>query len=314
MTTNQLELGQLIKRQNQLFTRRQALAAGLHPNVLLRRTRSRGPWQEILPGVYLSVTGTPTREQRHTAAVLYAGPGGTLTGQAALARHGMRVSSQFIDVLIPANRRRQSAGFVLLHRTTRLPPYVCFSGPVRYALAARAVADAARAMRNLADVRATVATAVQSGRCTIEQLQEELNAGPVAGSALLRAALAEVAAGTRSGPEGELLALIKRGKLPMPLLNSRLYLREELIARPDAWWQEFGVVVEVDSKEWHLSPDSWEQTMRRHARMTALGLLVLHFSPRQIREEPDQVLATIAEALKSRSGRTVHPIRTLPAA
>jgi very-short-patch-repair endonuclease len=312
--TNDLELRQLVKRQNLLFTRRQAVAAGMHPNVLHRRASPGGPWQEILPGVYLSVTGTPTRDQRDTAAVLYAGRGGTLTGPAALARHGMRASSQFIDVLIPATRHRQSAGFVLVHRTTRLPPYVCYSGPVQYALAARAVADAARAMRDLADVRALVAAAVQTRRCTVEQLQEELTAGSAAGSALFRSALAEVAEGTRSGPEGELLALIKKGKLPMPQLNARLYLGEEFIARPDAWWREFGVVVEVDSKEWHLSPDSWEQTMGRHARMTALGLLVLHFSPRQIREEPDQVLATIATALKSRQGHAVLPIRTLPAA
>jgi very-short-patch-repair endonuclease len=267
-----------------------------------------------LPGVYLSVTGTATRDQRDTAAVLYAGPGGTLTGPAALARHGMRASSQVIDVLIPATRHRQSAGFVLVHRTTRLPPYVCYSGSVQYAMAARAVADAARAMSSLADVRAVVAASVQSRRCTIEQLQEELSDGPVSGSALFRAALAEVTEGARSGPEGELFSLLKRGKLPMPQMNARLYLGEEFLARPDAWWPEFGVVVEVDSKEWHLSPDSWEKTMRRHARMTALGLLVLHFSPRQIREEPEQVLAIIAKALKSRPGNTMLPIRTLPAA
>jgi hypothetical protein len=312
--TNQLELRQLVKRQNLVFTRRQALAAGVHPNVVHRRARPGGPWQEILPGVYLSVTGTPTRDQRDTAAVLYAGAGGTLTGPAALARHGIRASSQFIDVLIPSNRHRQSAGFAVVHRTTRLPPYVCNAGPVQYALPARAVADAVRAMRDLASVRAIVAAAVQSKRCTVEQLDEELKAGPVAGSALFRSALAEVAEGTRSGPEGELLALIKRGKLPMPHLNARLLVGDELIARPDAWWPEFGVVVEVDSKEWHLSPESWERTMRRHACMTALGLLVLHFSPRQIREEPDHVLATITAALRSRRGKPAKPIRTLPAA
>lgn len=312
--TNQLELRQLVKRQNQLFTRRQALAAGVHPNVLHRRVRPGGPWQEILPGVYLTVTGTPTRDQRDIAAALYAGPGGTLTGSAALARHGMRVSSRTIDVLIPANRRRQSAGFAVLHRTTRLPPNVCYSGPVQFALPARAVADAVRTMRDLAGARALVAGAVQSRRCSVEQLQAELKDGPVRGSALLRAALAEVAQGTRSGPEGELLALIRRGKLPMPLLNARLYVGEDLIAQPDAWWPDFGVVCEVDSREWHLGPDSWEQTMRRHARLTALGLHVLHFSPRQIREEPDYVLATIGAALRVRPGHVAQGIRTLPPA
>jgi len=111
-----------------------------------------------------------------------------------------------------------------------------------------------------------------------------------------------------------LLGLIKRGRLPVPLLNARLYLGNELIARPDAWWPDFGVAVEMDSREWHLSPEDWERTMRRHARLTALGILVLHFSPRQIRDEPDQVLATIRAALASRRGHSRLAIRTLPAA
>ncbi|HEX9516209.1 MAG TPA: hypothetical protein VF940_08570 [Streptosporangiaceae bacterium] len=54
--------------------------------------------------------------------------------------------------------------------------------------------------------------------------------------------------------------------------------------------------------------------MRRHARLTALGILVLHFSPRQIRAERDQVLATIRAALASRRGHPRLAIRTPPAA
>jgi very-short-patch-repair endonuclease len=308
---NELEVRQILKQQDLLITRRQALAAGVHPSVLHRRARPGGPWQKILPCVYLTVTGTPTRDQRDIAAVLYAGRGGTLTGPAALVRHGMRANAGVVDVLIPANRHRQSAGFVVVHRTTRLPPYVCYAGPVQYALAARAVAYA---MRDLADVRALVAAAVQSRRCTVEQLLAELEEGSVRGSALFREALAEVAQGTRSGPEGELLALIRRGKLPEPLLNARLFVGEEMIARPDAWWPDHRVAVEVDSREWHLGPAGWEQTMRRHARMSVLGIQVLHFSPRQIRDEPEQVLATIRAALEIRSGRSQTAIRTLPAA
>jgi hypothetical protein len=310
---NQLVLSQLIKRQSLVVTRRQALDCGLHPSALHRRAQAGGRWQEILPGIYLTVTGTPTPDQRDTAAVFYAGRGSTLTGAAALRRHGMRVQSDSIDVLIPANRRRQSTSFVVIHRTRRLPPTVCYMGPVQYALPARAVADAARGLRDLGEVRAVVAAAVQSRRCTIEQLQAELKGGPVHGSALFRAALAEVGEGARSGPEGELLGLIKRGRLPLPLLNARLYLGKELIARPDAWWPDCGVVVEVDSRQWHLAPEDWEHTMRRHARMTALGILVLHFSPRQIRDEPYQVLDTIRSALANRRGHPQLAIRTQPA-
>lgn len=311
---NRLDLSQLLKRQNSLLTRRQALDAGVHPNVVRRRIRPGGRWQELLPGVYLAVTGTPTRDQRDLAAVLYGGPGATLTGHAALARHGMRKRSHDVDVLIPATRHRQSTGFVVVHRTRRLPAHVCYEGAIQFALPARAVADAVRGSHDLADVRAIVASAVQSRRCTIEQLEEELRDGPMHGSALFRAALSEVNQGARSGPEGMLLRLITRARLPKPELNARLYVGDELIARPDAWWPEFGVAVEVESKEWHLLPADWERTMRRNARLGALGIQVLQFSPRQIRDEPAEVVGIIRGAIERRRGQRPPAIRTLPAA
>jgi len=309
-------LNKLIKRQNAVITRRQAIECGVHPNVLHRRVRAGGPWQRILPGVYLTVTGTPTLDQRDSAALLYAGSGGTLTAAAALRRHGMNgLPSDLVDVLVPMSRRRRSTDFVVIRRTSRLPPQVCYVGCVQYAFAARAVADVARDLHDLAKVRAIVAGAVQTRRCTIEQLEAELLAGPVRGSALFRAALAEVSQGARSGPEAELLDLIRRGRLPVPMLNARLYVGDELIARPDVWWPSYAVAIEVDSRQWHFSPDDWERTMRRHDRLTALGILVLHFTPRQIRNEPDQVLAMIRTALASRRGQQPQlGIRTLPAA
>jgi very-short-patch-repair endonuclease len=284
--------------------------------MLARRARSGGPWQRLLPGVYLTVTGTPTQDQLDTAALLYAGPGSTLTGMAALRRHGVRIQpTKTVDVLVPAKRQRKSAEYVSIRLTTRLPEQVCYLGPVQFALPARAVADAARWLEDLGSVRATVAAAVQTGLCTIDQLVGELRSGPVQGSAFFRTALAEVMGGVRSSREAEMKDLIKRGRLPLPLFNARLYCGEELIAVADAWWPQAGVVAEVDSKEWHLSPEDWEKTLSRHAKLTALGVLVLHFTPRQIRHEPDQVLATIRQALVGRRDQPtfVTPIRTVPA-
>jgi hypothetical protein len=129
---NRLALNQLLDKQSSVITRRQALDSGVHPNVLHRRARAGGPWQRILPGVYLTLTGTPTTDQLETAAVLYGGPSATLTGPAALRRHGMRVQSDRVDVLVPAKRRVPSTAFVVVHRTTRLPENVLHtSGSVR---------------------------------------------------------------------------------------------------------------------------------------------------------------------------------------
>jgi very-short-patch-repair endonuclease len=309
------DLDSLLRCQHFVITRRQALVCGVGHDAIRRKISPGGRWQRLLPGVYLAVTGTPTNDQRDIAALLYAGPGGTLTGHSALRRHGLRApTTDLVNVLVPAKRIRQSMGFVLIHHTTRLPELVCYVGPVQYALPARAVGDAARELRDLRTVRAVLAAAVQTRKCTIEQLEAELKAGPVRGSALFRAALGEVACGARSSPEAELLRLITRGQLPVPMFNPSLYIGEEFLAKPDAWWPALAVAIEVDSKEWHLSPESWEQTMRRHDRMTAAGILVLHFTPRQIRGEPDQVLTTIRAALVSRRGAAVPAIRTIAAA
>ncbi len=96
--------------------------------------------------------------------------------------------------------------------------------------------------------------------------------------------------------------------------NARLYLGRTFLAKPDAWWPLAGVAAEVDSREWHLSPGDWAQTLARRARMTACGMLVLHFTPTQVRTEPDRVAAEIRSALQAGRHRPALAVRARPAA
>lgn len=267
----------------------------------------------VLPGVYLMHSGGLTSGQREIAAVLYAGRGCVVTGIAALQRHGVRVPrSLIVDVLIPEATKRQSAGFVRTHRTIRMPEHPLLANGIRWAPAARAVADATRGEIDLRDVRALVADAVQQRKCTIEQLGAELAGGPRQGSAAFRAALEEVADGVASVTEGDLRKLIKSGRLPEPLYNPELYVGDEFIAQPDVWWRDAGVAGEVDSREWHLSPAQWERTMARHARMSAAGIIVIHVTPRRIRSDGAKVLAEFRSAIEAGLQRPPLPIRTVP--
>jgi len=105
-----------------VIARHQALAAGVTPSALRHRLRIGGPWRTLLPGVYIALTGTPTTLQKEMAALLYAGSGSVITGPAALRCHHIRgTSSELVDVLVPATRKRRDAAFVRLHRTTRCP-------------------------------------------------------------------------------------------------------------------------------------------------------------------------------------------------
>jgi hypothetical protein len=220
-------LGELLDQQFSVASRAQLLALGMRDTAMQWRVRAGGPWQTLLPGVYPSLTGAPNLPQKHLAALMH---------------HGLRGPRlETVDVLVPAGRQRHSTGFVLLHRTRRLPSRFVMSGPIRMVEVPRAVADSARLLTDIRDVRAVVADAVQRGRCTIVELGTELTDGPVKGSAMLRSALAEVTEGVRSAAEGDLRKLIRTARLPAPLYNASLFIDGRFLARPDAWWPRAGV-------------------------------------------------------------------------
>ena len=290
----------LLHSQRGVLCRGQVLSLGVTTHGLRHRIRPGGPWQRLLPGVYLTVTGEPSQAQREVAALLYAGQPSIITGPAALARHHIKgPAPATVDVLVPAGRERVSRDFVVAHRTRRMPRSWTVDLALRYAQPARAIVDTASVLTSLAEARTVVASAVQQRRCTIDQIASELRERHSTGGALLRVVLAEVADGTNSAAEGDLRDLIVSSDLPVPFYNPMLFLDGKFLAKPDAWWPEAAVAVEVDSKEFHLLPEDWEQTMRRHRRMSAAGLSILHLSPRQLRTERRQVIADIAAALRA---------------
>jgi hypothetical protein len=145
----------LLANQRGVISREQVLASGVTEEGLRHRLRRGGTWQRLLPGVYLTVTGQPTREQQQIAALLYGGPASIITGPAALRNYGIRgPETEIVDLLVPARRQRANRQFVVIHRTTRMPRQWTSDGPLRFALAARAVADAVREIGKRPDAAA----------------------------------------------------------------------------------------------------------------------------------------------------------------
>ena len=299
--------------QIDVITREQALASGVTESALRYRLRPGGPWQPLLPTVYFTRTGTPSQAQREMGALLYAGSGSIVTGLAALPVHRIRSPlAEVIDVLVPVTCQRQNVAYVRLHRTARMPSESRPFGPVRYALAARAVGDAVRGMRDLRAVRDIVSDAVQRERCALEDLVAELNAGQRRGSRLFREVLSEAIEGSRSVAEADLLALIRKAGLPMPLFNAEIWADGEFVARPDAWYPGLGIAIEVDSTQWHVRAEDHDRDVERQTRMGKHLIIVLRFKPRAIRREPDKVLAAIRDAITRARGRAPLNLRTVP--
>jgi hypothetical protein len=195
-----------------------------------------------------------------------------------------------------------------------MPQRMFVAGQVRFAEPPRAVADAARFLTRFDDVRAVVCDAVQRRACTVADLTAELEAGPSAGSALLREALAEVGDGVRSVAEADFRALILRSGLPKPLFNARLLDADgTFIAMVDAWWQDAGVAAEIDSRAYHLAAEDQDRTTERHDKLIAHGVLPLHFPPKRMKTDAAGIVSEIRRAIEKGLQRPPLPVKGLPA-
>lgn len=299
------------QRQQQIVTRAQLLAAGFDDMHLYRQAR-RGLWQRVLPATYALVTGTLTDEQRRISAALYVGRDAQVTGLAALTWYGFRQSPRTDDVhlIVPHHARRRTAGHAVVARALALDPRARRTELYPVCSPARAVVDAARDLRHLRPVRAIVAEAVQRGFTDLGALDEEIRRARRSRTALVRRAFAEVADGTRSAPEAELRdCLTGSPLLPEILWNPQLRDTDGgLLPTPDGYLADAAVALEVDSREYHLNPADWSRTLDRHNELSRRGILVLHFTPNQLRREPRRVRRTVEEAYASRRGLATAPL------
>lgn len=306
----------LIAQRDGVVRTSELLRLGMGGSTITYRCRADGPWQRLLPGIILVTSGSVTVSQQSRAALQYGGGGALLTGGSALRRYGVRqlLDDQRLHILIPHRRHRLSTGFVIVERTTRLPNHRNVDG-VPCAPIARATVDASRRSRSVSDVRAAIAEVVQRNLCSIAELGREVRDAQIRGTALPRRVLREVSEGARSAAEAEVRDHVMRAGLPAAKWNHNVYGPEgQWLACPDAIWEEYGVVLEVDSLEWHLSPASYRQTQARHRRLTAAGLLVVHVTPGTVRSDPaafiDELRTTLATAVRRLAPAVVvHPNR-----
>jgi predicted transcriptional regulator of viral defense system len=296
-------LDRMLERQAQLITRRQLNACGIDDFTITRRIR-RGYWQRILPGIYLMTAGPLSTEQRRIAAGLYVGSNAQLTGLSALHWHGFRYApaTDRVHVLVAHKTRRRSTSFVMVQRTHELDPRAHETEHYSVTSAARAAVDACRATPDLRTVRAIMSEAVQSRFASLHQLEREVARAGRSRTAVARRVVGELMAGVRSSPEAELREIaLSSAVLPTVLWNPRLTTSDgDALPTPDGWIPNAGIAVEVDSREHHSSADDWARTLSRHNRLTQYGALVLHFTPREIRDEPGRVLRVIEQAYINR--------------
>jgi very-short-patch-repair endonuclease len=100
---------------------------------------------------------------------------------------------------------------------------------------------------------------------------------------------------TRSDTEKRMKALLRRARLPFPEVNADFGPYQL-----DFFWREAGLVVETDGYKFHSTRRALETDHQKDLFLQARGLIVVRFSWRQVRDEPEMVLAQIASLLAQR--------------
>jgi hypothetical protein len=286
-------IARLAGRQHGRVARGQLIVLGLSDDVIdYRLARSR--LHVVYRGVYALGHEAPTREGNWMAAVLAGGEGAVLSHRDAAALWGIRPSSRpRIDVTTPRSRRPRPG--IQFHRSSLPPDEVTTKDGIPVTTVPRTLFDLAAIMRPRQLERAL-------NEAEIRHLWDELSLLDLlrryprrAGISAVRAILDARNAGAkllRSDLEVEFLEFVDAAGFPEPKLNDDVEGFEV-----DAVWRRERVVVELDSRTFHLTAAAFEQDRERDRILLAAGWRPIRVTSRQLRHAPDRLRADLCRLL-----------------
>jgi very-short-patch-repair endonuclease len=264
----------------------------------LSRAASRGVLVQIHRGVYalLPLRCLPPLAREH-AALLHLGPGAVLSHGSAAQIWGLRPPPPDLHVTVIGRDLRSREG-IRVHRAAAIDRAdlrhhhgLALTAPARTLLDLEAgLSDEA-----LEQVFAEAIKRHVMRRSEARSMVERHPGHP--GIARLRELASEThdVARLRADTERRFLRLVRRAGLPQPETQAP-WGPYEL----DFLWREERVVVETDGYLFHSLRSDLESDHRRDAKLQAAGFIVLRFSWRLIRYQPEVVLAEVAGVLAMR--------------
>jgi hypothetical protein len=293
-------LARLAATQHGLVAARQLVKLGFSESAI-RRMCDRGWLFRIHWGVYAVGHPRLTLRGRWMAAVLACGPDTVLSHHQAAALHELRRAPSS-PIHVTARGRRAHVGIEChVARGMRGRPRVIVDG-VPVASVERVFLDMATVL-GLQALRSLLQAAQRKGALHHDRVSYAIAcSNGHRGIGPLRAALAllgDRAPATRSGLEILFLELIRAAGLPEPSVNVPVVGNVV-----DFCWPEYNLVVEVDSWRYHRLRGPFEEDKRRGNRMELAHVMVLRYTDKRLREEPEQVIAELRAAMSRPWPRT----------
>ncbi len=281
-------VARLARRQHGVWSRRQALAAGMTAKMIRSRTTS-GAWVILDNAVYAHLASAPTWDRSIMAAVL-AEPWAVASHQSAAVLHeltGFRPGRPVITIRPDANARGRLA---IAHRgtdvrTTHVRGIPCVTLDQVFIDLAQVVSERRlkTALSDRVDGAPRLLDAVRDRYCGL---------APRGGRNLtkLRSVLERFGSGdlpSESELERQMRNVFTVPGVPPIRWQARFPGRPPGKRRVDGLIEAWSVVLEGDGRAWHTRVEDFESDRRRDAEVAAAGLQTLRFTWYQLTQEPD---------------------------
>ena len=290
----------MTRSQYGLFTRKQAIAAGLPPRTVERRVK-RGIYERLLPGVY-GIAGVPGSWHRSTLSVVFsATTPAAASHRTAAYLWGMTDQRPTTIELVARRHRRVKRQDYTVHESgdLRHSDVIQIDG-IPVTSAERTVVDLGASappwfvakcldtglrMRlfDIWKVHRFMCRVAKPGRTGIGTIR------PLIDERLTWDGLSE------SHLEDLFRRVVSTTMYPMPDSQHNLYdERSEFVGRFDFAYPERLSIIECDSEGFHMDPVSFQRDREKQNRAQMLGWTVYRVTWRHLIDDPDTVRAIIA--------------------
>ena len=286
---NDERLGVLARQQHGVFSRAQALSAGVNRWAMRRRLLS-GDWVEVERGVYRFRGGQESWHQRVTAATIAIG---------ALASHRTAAFLWDLDriglgppAMIEVTAPRADGALLLTCRVHRTR--IAVEAPVKRSRIwttplARTLLDLSE-FASEEELYVAVDSALRKFRHLLPALEKELarnSFGRQRARLLSQMMWLRRTGPTDSALEARAAFAIEEFGLPRPTRQHEVRTDAgRFIARVDFAWLDRRVILQCDSKKFHLTPAGFEKDLRQRRQLESSGWRVIHVTW-QMLESPE---------------------------
>ena len=283
-------VAQIAGGQHGVVTRSELLRAGLTVTQIARRVR-RGGLISQFRGVYRVGHAAPSVAARYMAAVLAAGNGAVVSGNAAAHLFGL------IKGVPPAPEVTTTSDCRIPDLTVRRTRFLDWRDVTTF----RGI-PITTVPRTLVDLAAVLAEDELARVCHEAWIRYRVRPGQIdavvlrhprtPGAPKLRRVIHGDVHVTLSKLEKRFLRILREGGLPLPITNK--IIDAHLI---DCRWPDYRLTVELDSYRFHNTRYSWEQGYERERAAHARRDRFRRYTWRDVFEDPSRMLAELRELL-----------------